>query len=412
MFTLLSYFRVSAEPATRLRRSRFVSGMHQHDVRTRLGEASFAPSSWAGATADVLALEAHASEGCSICARALVNTRELAVSLALSEAPVRPAERSRAALLSRTRGLLAARAARGAAASSAPRVIDPSATIAHRHIAHPSEPGRLREIEALRALEQRPGEGTGRLLAQLARFLDFSLFFVSIVRGDRVVYRAQRGLPESMAAFRELRREMSYCTHTVSGEAPLVVENAREEPFFRGNKAVTRFGVVAYAGVPLRTAAGVVVGTLCALDFAPRAITPAMVSILEVFARRAVAEIERERTPALLASVLEATSERGDVHGEGFFRDLVAAQHARRAEHPSALLSIRAATPERLLDWVDAHETAGRLAPGVLGLLLPGVGAGAAAPRLAQLRAAAGPSEIHLAFSSEAERPADWIACP
>lgn len=393
--------------------------MHQHDVRTRLGEAACAPAAWAASGAEALALETHASEGCSICARALVNTRDLAVSLALSGAPASPAPRSRDRLLSRAQGVLAARKHAGPGAPDEAdhrprRVLDPSAAVAHVHLAHPSEPERVREIDALRATELRPGEGSERLLAQLARFVDFSILFVSIVRGERAIYRAQHGLARSQVAFRELRREMSYCTHTVSSGAPLVVENARVEPFFRGNKAVTRFGIVAYAGVPLRTAAGIVVGTLCALHGEPRTITPATVALLEVFARRAVAEIERERTPALLAALLPASSERGDVHAQALFHDLVAAEHARESEQPragrSALLAFRAGSAEEALARVEPHEAAGELSPGVFGLLLPGVGAEAAAERLARLRGASGSSAAGLSLSNDAGAPSDWVA--
>jgi hypothetical protein len=293
-------------------------------------------------------------------------------------------------------------------------VLDPSAVVAHKHLAHPSEPERTREIDELRAAELRPGEGTPRLLAQLARFLDFPVLFVSVVRGDRTTYRAQRGLPEKQAALREMRRETSYCTHTVSGGAPLVIDNARVEPFFRGSRAVTRFGFVAYAGVPLRTAAGIIVGTLCAADTKAREIQPWMVAVMDVFARRAVAEIERERTPALLASVLAATTPHGDVHSGVFFQDLVAALHARPS--PSALVAIRASSPEALLALVDEDEVAGQLAPDVFGLLLPG-GAAAAAERLARIEAAGigamssdRPRTVGVSLSTDAETPAAWIA--
>jgi hypothetical protein len=390
--------------------------MHTHDVRTRLGEALCAPSAWAGTGPEAIALEEHASAGCSICARALVNARELAVDLALAEAPALaqpPSARAVERLLHRTRDVLAARRGRArpdmhSVRQLVPRVLDPSAAVAHEHLTHPSEPDRTREIDALQAVTPRPGEGAPRLLAQLARFLDFPILFVTIVRGEKAIYRAQHGLPSSLASFRELRREMSYCTHTVSGGAPLVIENARVEPFFRGNKAVTRFGIAAYAGVPLRTTTGIVVGTLCALDFEPRAITPETVALLEVFARRAVAELERERTPALLASALEATSTKGDIHSEDIFRALIAAQHARQ---PSALLAIRAssAEPGSWLGWIDEHETAGQLSPGVFGLLMPGVGPRMAEDRLARLRHAAATSAAGLALSSDAATPSEWI---
>ncbi len=407
--------------------------MHDHSVIPRLGEASRAPSWWAGASPELAAFEMHASEGCSVCARALVNGRETAVDLASTAPRVRPSATARAALLDRVRGL---RAAPPQAPQAKARVFDPSATVAHAHVADPADAARIAEIDALRASEPRPGEGSSRMLAQLARFLDFSIFFVSIVRGERVTYRVQRGLPESLGAFRELRREMSFCTHCVSGAAPLLVENALVEPFFRGNKAATRFGVAAYVGAPLRTSRDIVIGTLCALDFTPRALPAVTSQVLEVFARRAVAEIEGERSPELLPAVIERASDRADLHAAPFFRDLVAAElatgassarlaHATHAtasplrapRGASALVTLR--VPERaaeaaaatLLDLLDEHETAGRIDATTFGLLLPGAGAELAAARLSRLRASAPDGSLGLALAPTGPSTADdWIA--
>lgn len=360
-------------------------------------------------------MEQHALEGCSVCARALVNGREAAVLLAQSEAPGRPTAQSVSRLLGTVRGTMEARKAAAAPEAprgetqapsrdvrrSPPRVLDPSASVAAKHIRLPGEAARVREIDALGATALRPGDGSNRLLDQLARFVDFEVLFVAVVRGERAIARAQRGLAPEQAAFRELRREMSYCTHCVSGEGPLVIENALVEPFFRGNKAATRFGMAAYVGVPLRTTAGVVIGTLCCLSSKPRAIPPETVGLLEVLARRALAEIERERAPELLRAVVEASSERADVYAEGFFRDLVAAELARASSAPpSSLLTMRAESAASVLEWIDAHETAGRLGPSTFGVLLPGVGRGAAAERLARLPIAAAAQVVQGPLSS------------
>jgi GAF domain-containing protein len=212
-----------------------------------------------------------------------------------------------------------------------------------------------------------------------------------------------------MAAFRELRREMSYCTHTVSGEGPLVVENALEEPFFRGNKAVTRFGMASYVGVPLRTTTGMIVGTLCALSATPHAVAPETVALMEVLARRALAEIERERTPALLRDLVEVSSGSADVYSEAFFRDLVAAERARTSSARSSwLITMRAESAMIVLDWIEAHETAGRIATTDFGLLLPGVSAEAAAARVARLPAIAAARAVPLA--STQARPGPDVA--
>ena len=83
--------------------------MQPPPVRTRSAEAMHAQSSWIEGSTEAAELEQHASQGCSTCARALVNTREATVDLALAEAPVTPREGGKRALLDRVRGKLGAR---------------------------------------------------------------------------------------------------------------------------------------------------------------------------------------------------------------------------------------------------------------------------------------------------------------
>jgi GAF domain-containing protein len=55
---------------------------------------------------------------------------------------------------------------------------------------------------------------------------------------------------------------------------------------------VMRDGIRAYVGVPLRTSRGVVVGTVCAMDFTPRPIPEAVVRTIEGYAALIAAEVE------------------------------------------------------------------------------------------------------------------------
>lgn len=391
--------------------------MSHDDLHTRLGRAARAPLLWAPESNDVRELESHASEGCSVCARALVNAREAAVDLALSEQPGRAPDGGSTKVLDRTRDLLRRRRIATppkTAETSKPRAQDPSSVVAHKHLTLAADADRIREIDTLNARTPRAGEGTERLLAQLARFLDFSVFFVSIVRGERASYRVQRGLAPELAAFRDLRREMSFCTHCVSAEAPLVVENAFVEPFFRGNKAATRFGVAAYVGVPLRTQSQIIIGTLCALNFEPKTIPQGAVELLQVFAERAVAEIERERHPDLMSNVLAYSSESGDVYTSAAFRRLVNAEFNRTKQPPftrepgSILVTFSAPSETSAASLVESHETAGSLAPGSYGILLPNAGPGAGRDRVAAL-IAGGAGSVFMAAAADAQSDAEWI---
>jgi serine phosphatase RsbU (regulator of sigma subunit) len=77
-------------------------------------------------------------------------------------------------------------------------------------------------------------------------------------------------LPESWLRHRELPLSYSFCQRVVTGAAPLVVEDARTDPRAAGDPAVTELGVVGYAGMPLTDGKGRVLGSLCAIDIAPR----------------------------------------------------------------------------------------------------------------------------------------------
>jgi hypothetical protein len=277
----------------------------------------------------VSAAEAHASAGCTRCARTLVNAREIAVELALSSVSkggsdaadgVAPAASLRARVLAAAGTVLGAREPREA------RFFDPAGTVAALHVGGAGEELRAREVLALRAGEACPDDACGRLLDEMRALVGFPLAFVAVVQGPRVAYREQRGLDPAFAGITARRRETSFCTHAVNaaeegaepGAAPFVVCDAAREPFFRASKMVLREGVRAYVGVPLRSARGVILGTLCAMDFVPRAIDARVVRVLDLYAAAVSAEIERARGGAGIARAASGAP----LHDAPVFREL------------------------------------------------------------------------------------------
>jgi GAF domain len=244
---------------------------------------------------DLAEADAHAANGCSQCARALVNARDAAVALA--EAAAEPAPQPRPALRERILGRARVGALPARRGTHPRRFFDPAGEIARLHVGAYGDAERTSEVDALGAavFAEVEDDACERLLAEVQALVGFPLLFVSIVRGERVGCRAQRGLPPGMS--RDRRRETTFCTHTVSTDAPLVVPDAAAEPFFRGSAMVVRDGVRAYVGVPLRTSRGVVIGTVCAMGFAPRAVGPEVVRAMERCAERVAVEIERGRRP-------------------------------------------------------------------------------------------------------------------
>ncbi|MGV9349216.1 GAF domain-containing protein [Streptomyces spiralis] len=69
---------------------------------------------------------------------------------------------------------------------------------------------------------------------------------------------------------RYLARDHSFCPHVVARRKALVLEDVRDYPRFAGNPVVDEFGIRSYLGAPLIDSTGMVLGTVCVVDIAPR----------------------------------------------------------------------------------------------------------------------------------------------
>ncbi|MBU2670374.1 SpoIIE family protein phosphatase [Actinoplanes bogorensis] len=103
---------------------------------------------------------------------------------------------------------------------------------------------------------------------------------VSLVDDERQVFPGAFGLGEPWFGRRQTPLSHSFCQHVVTTAAPLVISDARTDPRVAGNLAITDLSVVGYAGMPLTDADGFVLGSLCAIDTAPREWTEAELALL------------------------------------------------------------------------------------------------------------------------------------
>nr|WP_308129094.1 SpoIIE family protein phosphatase [Actinoplanes polyasparticus] len=103
---------------------------------------------------------------------------------------------------------------------------------------------------------------------------------VTLVGADRQYFPGACGLGEPWLGRRQTPLSHSFCQHVVTTAEPLIVTDARLDPRVRDNLAIDDLGVVGYAGMPLTDAGGEVLGSLCAIDHAPRDWTAAELSLL------------------------------------------------------------------------------------------------------------------------------------
>ncbi|MFG1602701.1 GAF domain-containing SpoIIE family protein phosphatase [Actinoplanes sp. NPDC049265] len=103
---------------------------------------------------------------------------------------------------------------------------------------------------------------------------------VTLVEADRQIFPGAQGLGEPWQAQRYTPLSHSFCQHVVVSAEPLVITDARTDPRVTGNLAITDLDVIGYAGMPLTDADGLVLGSLCAIDTAPREWTPRELGLL------------------------------------------------------------------------------------------------------------------------------------
>jgi two-component sensor histidine kinase len=137
-----------------------------------------------------------------------------------------------------------------------------------------------------------PAEEAFDRLTRLARkALGVPAAVVTLVTGNRQFFKSCVGLPEPWQTWRQTPLSHSFCQHVIRQGRPLLVSDAREVDFLQDNRAISELGVVAYAGLPLETPDGVVIGTVAAVHTVPHVWTPAEVETLRDLAGCAAAAV-------------------------------------------------------------------------------------------------------------------------
>ena len=132
---------------------------------------------------------------------------------------------------------------------------------------------------------------------------------ISLIDENRQWFKSCVGLED---APKETPRNISFCGHTIVQRRPLIINDALEDDRFADNPLVQgepriRF----YAGFPLIASNGMALGSLCAIDMEPRALTPRQITSLERLARQVVSQMELRREAHLLQSAELALQSQG-----------------------------------------------------------------------------------------------------
>lgn len=132
-----------------------------------------------------------------------------------------------------------------------------------------NEKERLCALHEMLLLDTPPEARFDRLTRIAKQLFQVPIALVSLVDSDRQWFKSRQGLDAG-----ETSRELSFCGHAILGGEIFCVPDTLEDPRFADNPLVSgephiRF----YAGAPLASADGYMVGTLCIIDRKPRVLS-------------------------------------------------------------------------------------------------------------------------------------------
>lgn len=168
-----------------------------------------------------------------------------------------------------------------------------------------ADPARLAALRATELLDSLPEEAFDRFTRLATRTVGAPVSLVSLVDIDRQFNKAQTGLPAPFDASQEMPLTLSLCAIVVRTGEGVVAEDLAGDALGARFPDLVEAGVRAYAGMPLTTEDGLTLGSVCAIDFVPKAWNDDELGALRDIAAMVMSEIG-------LRSALRESEERRD----------------------------------------------------------------------------------------------------
>jgi signal transduction histidine kinase len=159
---------------------------------------------------------------------------------------------------------------------------------------------RLKAVYQFQGLDTSPNQALDELTALAADLCQTPMAQVSFIGADRQLVKSKVGI-----TLTEIRRDLTFCNYTIRQSDVFVIPDTLADPHFATNPFVINApNIRFYAGVPLVTAGGCVLGTLCVMDIEPRDLSQKQRKGLQTLSHQVVAQLELKRNTTKLRQMI------------------------------------------------------------------------------------------------------------
>jgi hypothetical protein len=161
-----------------------------------------------------------------------------------------------------------------------------------------NDAARVAALEATAIMDGHARAELDALAARAADVFDVPFAVISAIDADTEVIIGQNvelpGESGEEGAVITFPRADAVCNHVVASDETLVVQDTERDPRFADHPALKPWHARFYAGAPLRTADGLVLGALCLMDTEPRELRKEELDLLRDLAANVAAVITGE----------------------------------------------------------------------------------------------------------------------
>ncbi|QVL52327.1 MAG: sensor domain-containing phosphodiesterase [Cyanobium sp. M30B3] len=169
------------------------------------------------------------------------------------------------------------------------------------------EAARLQELRSYGVLDTDADPHFDDISELARRVAGTEIGIVSLVDENRQWFKSCVGAPLGQ---QETPRQVSFCGHTILQRGALIINDALQDSRFADNPLVTGDpGIRFYAGFPLITSNGFVLGSLCAISRRPHQLSAEQIDSLGRLASLTVQQLQVLRESALLSAAQEGLGE-------------------------------------------------------------------------------------------------------
>jgi PAS domain S-box-containing protein len=179
----------------------------------------------------------------------------------------------------------------------------------------PNESARLSALRQYDILDTAPEDAFDDLACLAMQICGTPIALVSLIDPHRQWFKAKVGVTVC-----ETSRDIAFCAHTILQHKIFEVPDALADPRFATNPLVTQDPFIRfYAGTPLVTSEGHVLGTLCVIDRVPRQLTSDQRQALTILGRQVMILLELRLRQTLLNRSETAQQQAEQIQGQMTF---------------------------------------------------------------------------------------------